>query len=178
MYLLRPSLPLNEHAQQGNLSSPVLTLQRIILLLCPTQVAVKVLEYTAGDSAKQGMEALLSAQLSHPNIVQTFKHCSREMAPAEQGEDSVIETWMVMEFCNKGSLSDGVDKGWFRQKNSLFDADYRTLLTSAKEVASALCYLHELNILHGDLNGNNVLLTASEKVGSWLHIVRAMQTFV
>ncbi len=34
------------------------------------QVAVKVLEYTAGESEKQGMEALLSTQLSHPNVVQ------------------------------------------------------------------------------------------------------------
>lgn len=31
------------------------------------------------------------------------------------------------------------------------------------EIASALAYLHSLNILHGDLSGGNILLTSSNK---------------
>ena len=31
------------------------------------------------------------------------------------------------------------------------------------EIASALAYLHDLNILHGDLAGGNILLTTSNK---------------
>ena len=34
---------------------------------------------------------------------------------------------------------------------------------TAKEIASALAYLHSLNILHGDLSGGNILLTSSNK---------------
>lgn len=35
------------------------------------------------------------------------------------------------------------------------------MLKLAKEVASAMAYLHSLNILHGDLTGNNVMLMLS-----------------
>ncbi len=31
------------------------------------------------------------------------------------------------------------------------------------EIASALAYLHNINILHGDLSGGNILLTSSSK---------------
>ena len=34
---------------------------------------------------------------------------------------------------------------------------------AALEIASALGYLHDLNILHGDLAGGNILLTSSNK---------------
>ena len=34
---------------------------------------------------------------------------------------------------------------------------------TAKEIASALAYLHSLNILHGDLSGGNILLTSANK---------------
>ncbi|KAJ9531495.1 hypothetical protein QJQ45_015041 [Haematococcus lacustris] len=127
-------------------------------------VAVKVLEYSADEQKKLGMEAQLSSQLHHPNMVQTYKHCSRSAGLGSEDDEAITETWIVMEFCNKGSLSDAVDKGWFRQNGSLFEANFKVLLRSAKEVASACSYLHSLNILHGDLNCNNVLLTSSDKV--------------
>lgn len=34
---------------------------------------------------------------------------------------------------------------------------------TALEIASALAYLHTINILHGDLAGGNILLTSSNK---------------
>jgi serine/threonine protein kinase len=48
-----------------------------------------------------------------------------------------------------------------RVKGSLFEPDICVILTTAAEVASALAYLHSRGILHGDLTGNNVLLTKS-----------------
>jgi len=128
------------------------------------QVAVKVLETVHEDDevVTNNMEALLSNRLQHPNVVSTYKYCSRPISSAHQ-HNTIIETWMVMEFCNKGSLSDGVDRGWFRKKGSLFEADYAAYVETAKEMAAAMCYLHAAGILHGDLTGNNILLTGSEK---------------
>ena len=34
---------------------------------------------------------------------------------------------------------------------------------TAREIASALTYLHSLDILHGDLSGGNILLASSNK---------------
>ena len=34
---------------------------------------------------------------------------------------------------------------------------------TAREIASALAYLHSLDILHGDLSGGNILLASSNK---------------
>jgi serine/threonine protein kinase len=35
-------------------------------------------------------------------------------------------------------------------------------LMTAREVAGAMEYLHSQNVLHGDLNGNNILLTGAQ----------------
>lgn len=132
------------------------------------QVAVKVLETVQHDGEDgEVLEAVLGGQVSHPNVVQTYKHCSRVTGakatdPDNQGRP-VKETWMVMEFCNKGGLSDAVERGWFRKRHSLFDTDFKALILTAREVAAAMAYLHARNVLHGDLTGNNVLLTASDR---------------
>lgn len=127
----------------------------------------------------------------------------------------LMETWLLLEFCNRGCISDAVEKGWFRQqqqgpgsglqgalagpggatlqqqlaadssltsKSSSFSGglvsaapDLPAILATAREVAAAMSYLHHKGMLHGDLTGNNVLLTAAPaerrgyiaKVGGW-----------
>lgn len=133
-----------------------------------TLVAVKLLEWVdqvdegVTGGTKETMEALMSTQLSHPNVVQTYKHFTREVGQNHEG-CSMMETWLIMDFCNRGGLSDAVDKGEFRRQDNMFDCDYWTLFTTAKEIASALCYLHSCRLLHGDLTSNNILLTTSDK---------------
>ncbi|GIL48868.1 hypothetical protein Vafri_5296 [Volvox africanus] len=132
------------------------------------QVAVKVLETIQMDDQLEVLEAVLGSQISHPNIVQTYKHCTRPMGQATDADNegrTMLETWMVMEFCNKGGLSDAIERGWFRKRHSLFEVDFRALVLTAREVAAAMTYLHSRNILHGDLTGNNVLLAASDRDG-------------
>ena len=41
--------------------------------------------------------------------------------------------------------------------------DLVNVLLTAQEIASALAYLHKLDVLHGDLTGNNILLATSHK---------------
>lgn len=94
------------------------------------------------------------------------------------------DRWLLLEFCNRGCISDAVEKGWFRQQppavllgdeagagssvSSSFSGglscpapDLAAILATAREVAAAMSYLHHKNMLHGDLTGNNVLLTAA-----------------
>ncbi len=71
---------------------------------------------------------------------------------------------VLQEFCNQGSLADAVEKGAFRRADNMFECDYAPLLATAREIASAMCYLHSCRIVHSDLSSNNVLLASSEKV--------------
>lgn len=149
--------------------------------------------------------------------------------PSAQGpprKPRVLETWLVLEFCNRGSLSDAVEKVRGRTRRlpqrkracahacvhvrmhvpaaiallrlrrlsaclpacllfvcklvrlllllpcvtctqGLFQLPGKrgphlaAILATAREVAAAMSYLHHHNVLHGDLTGNNVLLTTS-----------------
>jgi hypothetical protein len=63
-------------------------------------VAVKVLEHIEQAEAQGNQdpifEALLCTQLSHPNVVQTFKYITREaVIEFEDGDESMLETWLV-----------------------------------------------------------------------------------
>ncbi|KAF6265892.1 hypothetical protein COO60DRAFT_768059 [Scenedesmus sp. NREL 46B-D3] len=74
----------------------------------------------------------------------------------------VLETWMIMEFCEKGSLERAVSRGKFvrredRQPEMI--GVYKALL----DTASGLDYLHSIGVVHGDLKSANVLLKGSAR---------------
>ena len=57
---------------------------------------------------------------------------------------------------------EGIDKGWLREERSLTSADgvpcMATILAVALEIASGMAFLHERDVVHGDLTGGPSLL--------------------
>ncbi|KAK9825995.1 hypothetical protein WJX74_003878 [Apatococcus lobatus] len=170
-------------------------------------VAIKI----DGQSPSTDLEAILSLDIAHPHIVQTYHYCSRPLhqqagcqavaAPFTRGQARGVqgsthlgqdmmahpggrrnvqatrgsgshreqddatdkdesrdnrETWMVLEYCDKGSLQGAMDHGWLHQKGGRPNMQH--ILRCAIEIGGALRYLHSRSILHGDLTGSNVLL--------------------
>ena len=65
-------------------------------------------------------------------------------------------------------VQDGIEQGWFRRPpdiavSPVSHPDLFNILATAKEIVAALAYLHKVDVLHGDLTGNNILLTSSHK---------------
>ena len=56
-----------------------------------------------------------------------------------------------------------MDRGWLLDEASHFSGvlGLNRLLLTGLELAKALAYLHRLDILHGDLTGGNVMLSAA-----------------
>ncbi|KAF5833571.1 kinase-like domain-containing protein [Dunaliella salina] len=100
------------------------------------------------------MEAVLMSAIHHPNIVNTWK----------DGVPS-FEWHIIMEFCDKGSLSRELASFKFHRplddRNVGWDA--WASLEVLKEVVHALKFLHEHKIIHGDLKAANVLLSSSDQ---------------
>ncbi|KAL4446278.1 hypothetical protein ABPG77_003085 [Micractinium sp. CCAP 211/92] len=157
-----------------------------------TTVAVKVIETTESLGEGEGVapgksgifEAVLSSNLSHPNIVHTYQYAFRPVSPDERDErissgsgssgigrppsinqKTATEVWLVSEFCNRGPLLTAIERGAFlTQPSSQYgQPNLISVLQTLQEIAAALQYLHRNDILHGDLTGGNVLLTASDK---------------
>jgi len=135
-------------------------------------VAVKVLEMPRNDEElrRQAVaEGALSRRLAHPNVVPTLDFLIHD--PDESSGDGAdtespavsdfLQVWIIQHLCNKGSLYTAIERGWFRETRSLSAGpDLGAVLETAMEIASALQYLHEQGVQHGDLSGNNVLLTS------------------
>ncbi|KAK9826680.1 hypothetical protein WJX74_009614 [Apatococcus lobatus] len=152
-------------------------------------IAVKVLQLARPSDAARAtelLEAVLSVDLAHPNIVQTYLTSTRDarkrgwpssrqagssskatrpalapsalLSPPTSGAQT--ETWMLLEYCDKGTLQDAIKNGWFKERETLHrvrDApNMQAILLTALEVASALFYLHSISIVHADLTGNSV----------------------
>lgn len=83
--------------------------------------------------------------------------------PSRPNKHAIHQTWIVLEYCDKGSLQDAVDRGWFRTAPSQTAGppNMCAITSTALEVSSALLYLHSHGIVHGDLSAWNVLLTTS-----------------
>ncbi|KAG2487849.1 hypothetical protein HYH03_013566 [Edaphochlamys debaryana] len=79
------------------------------------------------------------------------------------GGSSMVQTWILMEFCDRGCLQEAIDRGWLRTERSALNGgpNMPAVLATAREVASALAYLHSASVVHGDLSGWNVMLCSS-----------------
>ncbi|KAK9868321.1 hypothetical protein WJX84_010923 [Apatococcus fuscideae] len=142
-------------------------------------VAVKILEKVLQpadrvgglDYVQHSLEATLGVGLDHRNLVHTLAchsrlsrgmvgHVSGIDRPIADHEPCVLESWILLEYCCKGSLLDALFKGWLRTERSLLDGapNFGAVLQTALEIAEALEYLHAANILHGDLTCNNIML--------------------
>eukprot|EP00775_Hariotina_reticulata_P009524 gene9524-9688_t len=73
------------------------------------------------------------------------------------------QTWMVMEYCDKGCLQDAVERGWLREsRSSQGSVNILAVLVTAAEIASGVAVLHRAGIIHGDLSAFNIMLSSSE----------------
>ncbi|VEL08543.1 unnamed protein product [Protopolystoma xenopodis] len=106
------------------------------------------------------LECKLLAQLKHPNIVQ-YKD-------SFEFKDNL---YIAMSFCEGGDLYTRL-----RNQNGVF-LDERQLVEWFVQIAIALQYMHERNVLHRDLKTQNIFLTRSKiiKVGD-LGIARVLES--
>ncbi|KIZ04238.1 hypothetical protein MNEG_3718 [Monoraphidium neglectum] len=119
-------------------------------------VAVKALDTVTQRDSQSGvaLEAELSAALSHPNIVRTLAW-----------HEANGQTWLVLDYADKGTLQAAVDGGAMRgtggkdRGGAPGGFDLLPVLSTAREIASGMAYLHALGILHCDLTASNVLLS-------------------
>ena len=72
-------------------------------------------------------------------------------------------TVIVMEFCNKGALTDIISRGIFLNRSSreMERTCLRAIIRTAREVAQGMSHLHACQIVHGDLKPCNVLVKGS-----------------
>jgi serine/threonine protein kinase len=75
-----------------------------------------------------------------------------------------METWLLLEYCDRSHLGAAIAKGKFRRRAD-GAPDMVAILRSLLEIASGMAYLHSLGVLHGDLKPENVLLTSKSQGG-------------
>ena len=126
------------------------TMEEVAIKVCPENEA--------------GCRQLLQAEwsnlktLDHPNIVR-FHGVFRHQA---EGRNSHPFTCIVMEFCPFGTLKQHIQS----HTKVLSTAG---VITMAKELASAVGYMHNQGVIHGDLKSDNILITTggATKIGDF-----------
>ncbi|KAJ7810758.1 kinase-like domain-containing protein [Mycena olivaceomarginata] len=115
-------------------------------LVCGQTVSVKIMRifqdsHVEGALKEFGREAVIWRQLCHPNLLPFFGlyHLDNRLC--------LISPWM-----ENGNIVEFLDK-------ERPDTDRR--LSLILDVALGLQYLHENNVVHGDLKGLNILVTPS-----------------
>lgn len=75
-----------------------------------------------------------------------------------QARPAKAETWLVQEFCDRGTLAD-VAAGW--QPEAECEAQMMERLLLLLDAAKGLAALHSESVVHGDLNARNVLVVSN-----------------
>jgi serine/threonine protein kinase len=68
------------------------------------------------------------------------------------------EAWIVMELCHNGSLLRWNDRGYFRSDACSYEGgvDVGLVIEMSLQIAKGIAYLHSCDVIHGDLNCDNV----------------------
>lgn len=74
------------------------------------------------------------------------------------------ETYVVMEWCEKGSLQSAVSDGIFHVHGSEWghDAIMPIICATLLDISTGMAYLHKMHVLHCDLKLRNVLLKLAQ----------------
>lgn len=105
------------------------------------EYAMKIFPKT--ESSKSEID--IHSRLNHPNIVQYHEHFA---------DDAYY--YMVLEYCPAGDLFEVFLKNESKTNLPLSE---RQVVIIAKQIASALSYLHSQQIMFGDLKPENILLS-------------------
>lgn len=111
-------------------------------------------------------EGKLAMSVVHPNVVKTVQ-MGVDLAEYYYKEgvelDAVHILWIVQEFCNRGTLVDAVERGCMRTSRHIHSPpDMMVVYRTLKDIAEGMAAVHAQGIIHCDLNGRNVMLTASD----------------
>ncbi len=115
-------------------------------------VAIKVLPAAAlssdDDRARFYREAKAAAQLHHPHIASVFEI---DEAVPEGSKDDDLRPFIAMEYIEGETLHDRVGKGPLKLEEAV---------GIASQIASGLKAAHAKDIVHRDIKGGNIMLTA------------------
>lgn len=73
------------------------------------------------------------------------------------------ETWIMMEYCDKGHLGDAIRNGVFHESKQTARPVMQNILLAGLQIAAGMMYLHASEIVHGDLKPENVLTTSDRE---------------
>ncbi|RNF26648.1 putative protein kinase [Trypanosoma conorhini] len=117
-------------------------------------MAVKVVEIPVDEDAEEvasiQREINLMRSLKHKNIVAYYGCQTRELSSGAR------QLEIFLEHCHGGSLTHLRRK--FERAKERFSISL--VRTYAKQILEGLAYLHDMNVVHRDLKGDNVLISA------------------
>mmetsp|Transcript_8894 Transcript_8894/g.26992 ORF Transcript_8894/g.26992 Transcript_8894/m.26992 type:complete len:491 (-) Transcript_8894:807-2279(-) len=111
------------------------------------------------------MEAAVCTSVMHPNVVATYHYDIVAVQDNKEGGATAVaaarpatdwKLFLVQEYCN-ASLQDAMCTKLLHKKETMAP-DMDLVLSILMDIARGLQYIHEKNIIHGDLTPGNVLL--------------------
>ena len=115
------------------------------LRIASLQAAIKVLHLTQVDTQKFQQEAETIASLRHPHIVRLLDFHIQQGTP-----------FLVMDHAPNGSLH--------KRHSSGEQLPFDVVVLYVKQIANALQYAHDKNIIHRDIKPDNVLIGPHEEL--------------
>ena len=86
-------------------------------------------------------------------------------APPLPPPPPLVETWIVLEYCDRGSLEDAIAAGRFMKPDGGGDRDLASIYAALRDVAAGMEYLASLGVVHADLKPANILLKSTAADG-------------
>ena len=120
------------------------------------EYAVKILHADSYVGIRQiAFEAQLVMNYRHPNVVKALQCVA---FPGDVYDVTCAEVWILEELCKGGPLHKIISDGHYDRHGGDVQKKERAVVKTALDIARGLEYIHKMNVVHGDLSSNNILI--------------------
>lgn len=119
------------------------------------KVAIKLLHTDSATQSQMVEEARLLAKFNHPGVVQIYDILTIATPPLSIEEQTEQQSAIVMEYIQGNSLLN-----WHQEALPDNDSKLAVLL----QLAQSLAYIHQQDIVHGDIKPANILMRGTQPV--------------
>jgi tRNA A-37 threonylcarbamoyl transferase component Bud32 len=120
------------------------------------EYAVKILHADTYAGIRQiAFEAQLVMNYRHPNVVKALQCVA---FPGDVYDVTCAEVWILEELCKGGPLHKIITEGHYDRHGGDVRKKERAVVKTALDIARGLEYIHKMNVVHGDLSSNNILI--------------------
>jgi len=146
----------DEHVPVASQSQPSQAAQTVSVM--PPQPVQENQQMECANDGYVNLAQIVPNEYKPERPQRSLSSCSDMSSVGKSFSGDRVETWLIQEFCDMGSLEKSIRKGRYMKGHQL---NMSLVVETCVDICRGMQYLKNRNVIHGDLKSSNILLNGS-----------------